>query len=139
MTNNKQQTAVDFLCEKLAAKLGVPNAISFYVDHQEEIREAKERERELMIEFGARCIQRQNKHTEATMKDKQQTSVEWYAIEMAEYLRSMYGEGIINLDILKRAKEKHRQEIVNAVDGYPIANRYLDGNEYYEQTYGGNK
>jgi hypothetical protein len=44
MTNNKQQTAVDILCGKLAMKLGIPQAITFYIDHQEEIREAKEME-----------------------------------------------------------------------------------------------
>jgi hypothetical protein len=46
MTNNKQQTAVEILCGKLAMKLGIPQAITFYIDHQEEIREAKEMEKE---------------------------------------------------------------------------------------------
>ena len=46
MSNNKQQTAVDILCGKLAMKLGIPQAITFYIDHQEEIREAKEMEKE---------------------------------------------------------------------------------------------
>ena len=46
MKNNKQQTAVDILCGKLAMKLGIPQAITFYIDHQEEIREAKEMEKE---------------------------------------------------------------------------------------------
>ena len=49
MTNNKQHTAVDILCGKLAMKLGIPQAITFYIDHQEEIREAKEMEKERMI------------------------------------------------------------------------------------------
>jgi len=44
--SNKQQTAVDILCGKLAMKLGIPQAITFYIDHQEEIREAKEMEKE---------------------------------------------------------------------------------------------
>ncbi len=43
---DKQQTAVDILCGKLAMKLGIPQAITFYIDHQEEIREAKEMEKE---------------------------------------------------------------------------------------------
>jgi hypothetical protein len=46
MTNNKQQTAVDILCGKLAMKLGIPQAITFYIDHQEEIKEAKEMEKQ---------------------------------------------------------------------------------------------
>jgi hypothetical protein len=44
--NDKQQTAVDILCGKLAMKLGIPQAITFYIDHQEEIREAKEMEKQ---------------------------------------------------------------------------------------------
>jgi len=51
MTNNKQQTAVDILCGKLAMKLGIPQAITFYIDHQEEIREAKEMEKEQAIKL----------------------------------------------------------------------------------------
>jgi len=51
MTNKTQQTAVDILCEKLAMKLGIPQAITFYIDHQEEIREAKEMEKERTINF----------------------------------------------------------------------------------------
>ena len=45
MTNNKQ-SSIDILCGKLAMKLGIPQAITFYIDHQEEIREAKEMEKE---------------------------------------------------------------------------------------------
>jgi uncharacterized OsmC-like protein len=52
MTNNKHQTAVDILCGKLAMKLGIPQAITFYIDHQEEIREAKEMEKERAIKFA---------------------------------------------------------------------------------------
>ena len=51
MKNNKQQTAVEILCGKLAMKLGIPQAITFYIDHQEEIREAKEMEKERMIQL----------------------------------------------------------------------------------------
>jgi len=47
----KQQTAVDILCGKLAMKLGIPQAITFYIDHQEEIREAKEMHKEEMVMF----------------------------------------------------------------------------------------
>jgi hypothetical protein len=56
MSNNKQQTAVDILCGKLAMKLGIPQAITFYIDHQEEIREAKEMEKERMIQFAKQCL-----------------------------------------------------------------------------------
>jgi ribosomal protein S19E (S16A) len=76
--------------------------------------------------------------------EKEQTPVEWYAIEMAEYLRSMYGDGIINLDILRKAKELEKQRIIKAVED-TIANIKLDedksgfiaqnGEGYYKQTY----
>ena len=46
MTNNKQQTAVEWFAMKLSEKLGMPNAISFYVDNEKEILQAKEMEKE---------------------------------------------------------------------------------------------
>ena len=73
---------------------------------------------------------------------KQQTAVEWYAIEMAEYLRSIYGDGILNLDILKQAKEMEKEQIVKAAnfDSKSISeNGYRKGEQYYNETYGGNK
>ena len=56
MTNIKQQTAVDILCGKLAMKLGIPQAMTFYIDHQEEIREAKEMEKEQTIDFAMKFM-----------------------------------------------------------------------------------
>jgi hypothetical protein len=38
--SNKKQSSVDILCQKLANKLGL-QAITFYIDHAEEIAEAK--------------------------------------------------------------------------------------------------
>jgi hypothetical protein len=54
MTNNKQQTAVDILCGKLAMKLGIPQAITFYIDHAEEIAEAKAMHKEEIIDAHER-------------------------------------------------------------------------------------
>jgi hypothetical protein len=42
--------------------------------------------------------------------NKQKTAVEWYAIEMYEYFRSMFGSGIINTEILEKAKEMENQQ-----------------------------
>lgn len=53
MSNNKQQTAVEYLVEQL-----FPKALS--AEQYYHIEKAKEMEKEQMIEFGARCIQRQN-------------------------------------------------------------------------------
>jgi len=67
------------------------------------------------------------------MSNKQQTAVEWFV----EQLPPIQQEGL--RDIIQQAKEMEKEQIINAVDGFPLANRNLDGIEYYEQTYGGNK
>ena len=77
-----------------------------------------------------------------------QTAVEWYAIEMAEYLRSIYGDGIINLDILKQAKEMEKERMIEF--GYACTNQIemneagellmvKSPEELYTQVYGGDK
>ena len=80
------------------------------------------------------------------MSNNKQSSVEWFAqeswklrveleggkISLGEYANKYY-------QLKEQAKAMHRQEIVNAVDGFPLENRNLNGIEYYEQTYGGNK
>jgi hypothetical protein len=74
--------------------------------------------------------------------NKQQTAVEWLAEQILlkhPIITQFLPNWNFDESIIQQAKEMHRQEIVNAVDGYPIANRYLDGSEYYEKTYGGNK
>ena len=65
MTNNKQQTAVDILCGKLAMKLGIPQAITLYIDHQEEIREAKEMEKEQIMNAFDECGNWQDNYTDS--------------------------------------------------------------------------
>jgi hypothetical protein len=47
--------------------------------------------------------------------NKQQTAVEWYAIEMYEYFRSMFGSGIINTDILEKAKEIEKERMIKLI------------------------
>jgi len=78
MTNNKELTAVDILCGKLAMKLGIPQAITFYIDHQEEIREAKEMEKEQKANTWNNAIN-------AVEKDK------WESFE--QYYKETYGGG----------------------------------------------
>jgi hypothetical protein len=71
--------------------------------------------------------------------EKQQTAVEWFWNQLPEILPfTVDTETAVKLqETYQQAKEMHRQEIINAVDGFPISNRHLDGSEYYEQTYGG--
>ncbi len=75
--------------------------------------------------------------------NKQQTAVEWYAIEMYEYFRSMFGSGIINTDILEKAKEMEKEQIIEAFE-IGIQSEFFhqtfnapckDGEQYYTETY----
>ncbi len=63
--------------------------------------------------------------------NKQQTAVEWLEETMLKPLIQWPD------DIWEQAKEMEKEQIINAVDGFPLANRNLDGSEYYEKTYGG--
>jgi hypothetical protein len=69
--------------------------------------------------------------------NKQQTAVEWYAIEMYEYFRSMFGSGIINTDILEKAKEMEKEQIVDAYDYGSLRSGCEEGEEYYNETFRG--
>jgi hypothetical protein len=70
--------------------------------------------------------------------NKQKTAVEWYAIEMYEYFRSMFGSGIINTDILEKAKEMEKEQIVDAYDYGSLRSGCEEGEQYYNETYGEN-
>ena len=76
---------------------------------------------------------------------KQQSSIEWYEQEinllLAKYLCYEISEKdfiIMKRDIFYPAKEMHKVEIVNAVDGFPLPFRGLEGEDYYNEIYGGN-
>jgi hypothetical protein len=63
------------------------------------------------------------------MESKKQTAVEWLAL---------YIKGITNLncdEVIDQAKAMEKQQIIDAVDGFPLANRHLDGEQYYTSTY----
>lgn len=55
-----------------------------------------------------------------------QTAVEWLVQEL-------------NLEgwdyTVEQALVMEKQQIVNAVDGFPISKRHLNGEEYYNETY----
>jgi disulfide oxidoreductase YuzD len=53
MTNNKQQTAVEWLIEQLHRKYG---GTDFFWTNMDEIEQAKEMEKERMIEFAKQFI-----------------------------------------------------------------------------------
>jgi hypothetical protein len=62
-----------------------------------------------------------------------QTAVEW----LFEQIPFEYSSSLAAFEALQQAKEMERQQIINAVDGFPTNLRDLDGADYYEETYGG--
>jgi len=73
--------------------------------------------------------------------NKQQTAVEWYAIEMANYLKDFYGDGMINIDILEQAKKMEKDQIAEAYWNGSVSieeKTYIlkIGEQYYNETYG---
>jgi hypothetical protein len=58
-----------------------------------------------------------------------QTAVEWLIDQVEDYI------GLIPVDIIEQAKEMEKQQIIDAVDGFPLHNRHLDGEQYYNETY----
>jgi len=73
--------------------------------------------------------------------NKEQSSVEELYNEMYKIIEFYAGdEQLAKCMVLRKlAKEMHKVEIVNAVDGFPLPNRGLEGEDYYEETYGSNK
>ena len=70
------------------------------------------------------------------MEQVKQTAVEWL-FEQVVNLDWRNFQGDKKLEIFNQAKIKEKEQIVNAVDGFPLNNRNLEGEQYYEQTYGG--
>lgn len=72
------------------------------------------------------------------MSNNKQSSVEWLINELTNlgYIHApSFGHKIID-DKIEQAKAMHKVEIVNAVDGFPIHARHMDGEEYYNETFG---
>ena len=75
--------------------------------------------------------------------EKNKTAVEWYNSKVIE-LMTQREQG--NIDVLEfrnqldlffaEAKAMEKQQIVDAVDGFPLDKRHLDGDQYYKKTYG---
>ena len=75
------------------------------------------------------------------MNDKQQTSVQWL------FEKFWNNEGMITTKQLEIAEKMNRDEIVQAFDNgdynyfysRKTGNDFADGQEYYEELYGGDK
>jgi hypothetical protein len=69
-------------------------------------------------------------------KPKQQTAVEWLEEQLKIVLPILKDEDeILYINSINKAKEMEKQQIIDAVDGFPLENRNLDGKQYYEQTF----
>jgi hypothetical protein len=66
-----------------------------------------------------------------------QTAVEWLIQELV--LENKVDLDTKMRDLMYKAAEMEKEQIVNAVDGFPLDKRHLDGEQYYKETYGGNK
>lgn len=59
-----------------------------------------------------------------------QTAVEWLWEQMDDLI--IYKRFI---HLLEKAKAMEKEQIVDAVDGFPLDKRHLDGEQYYNETY----
>ena len=65
---------------------------------------------------------------------EKQTAVEWLEKEFVK-LESTIGVHGVMYELIEQAKEMEKQQIMDAVDGFPLDKRHLDGDQYYNQTY----
>ena len=65
---------------------------------------------------------------------EKQTAVEWLEKEFVK-LESTIGVHGVMYELIEQAKEMEKQQIMDAVDGFPIDKRHLDGEQYYNETY----
>ena len=70
------------------------------------------------------------------MSNNKQSSVEWF---QEQIIKIVNGTCLLSeIEIFEQAKAMHKVEIVNAVDGFPIHTRHMDGEEYYKEIFEGN-
>jgi len=67
------------------------------------------------------------------MSNNKQSSVEFLKERIKVTNKEVYAE---LFEDIEQAEAMHREEIVNAVDGFPIHARHLNGEEYYNEHYG---
>ena len=65
---------------------------------------------------------------------KKQTAVKWLEKEFVK-LESTIGVHGVMYELIEQAKEMEKQQIMDAVDGFPLDKRHLEGEQYYNETY----
>ena len=73
------------------------------------------------------------------MSNNKQSSVEWLVKELNQKIDFIPMNRWDEIkEVIEKAKAMHKEEIVNAVDGFPIHTRHMDGEEYYKEIFEGN-
>jgi hypothetical protein len=65
---------------------------------------------------------------------EKQTAVKWLEKEFVK-LESTIGVHGVMYELIDQAKEMEKQQIMDAVDGFPLDKRHLEGEKYYNETY----
>jgi hypothetical protein len=65
---------------------------------------------------------------------EKQTAVKWLEKEFVK-LESTIGVHGVMYELIEQAKEMEKQQIMDAVDGFPLDKRHLEGEQYYNETY----
>ena len=68
---------------------------------------------------------------------QQLTEVDYNCINKTFLQNNQTLSGIRMRQIFSQAKQMEKEQIINAVDGFPLNNRNLEGEQYYAKTYGG--
>jgi uncharacterized protein (UPF0276 family) len=63
---------------------------------------------------------------------KKQTAVEWLQSEIENFIDM----GNTFTNEFEQAKAMEKEQIIDAVDGFPLDKRHLEGEQYYNETYG---
>ena len=69
--------------------------------------------------------------------EKKQTAVEFYRTEFGALVSMKESKFQTENEIFEQAKQMEKEQIVNAVDGFPLYTRDLLGDDYYNELYGG--
>ena len=77
------------------------------------------------------------------MSNNEQSSIEWYASKVEDYLKETYGVAVTDMNLLAEAKAMHKKEILFAyMKTLPIEDGVFTAidkaHEYYNETFGGN-
>jgi hypothetical protein len=76
--------------------------------------------------------------------DKQQTAVEWYDNQLRKvFSNTTEASNFSHEELLQQAKEMEKEQIIKAnrdgVDMVVDKKDFISGEQYYKETYGGNK